>query len=132
MNLPILTANILTFLTLIGHTFIGDRDLKTIEPENIDSKFYSKLEQWVHARAHHYMVSMDFLLATIGLILINFTDFFQDKSLILQILSIYFLAYSIGFLVSIIVSKQFPKNYLKLGHWILLIIISGLIYLGAN
>jgi hypothetical protein len=132
MNLPILIANILTLVTLIGHTFLGDKDLKTIEPENIDSKFYSKLEQWVHARAHHYMISMDFLLATIGLILINFTDFFQDKWLLLHILSIYFLAYSVGFVVSIIVSKQFPKNYLKLGHWILLLIISVLIYLGSK
>ncbi|MCK9207817.1 MAG: hypothetical protein M0P66_11950, partial [Salinivirgaceae bacterium] len=93
---------------------------------------HTKLEKWVMARGAFHMVSMDFLLATIGLVLINFTGFFQDENLILTILAVYFLAYSISFLVSILISRQFPKNYLKLGQWILLLVISGLIYFGIN
>lgn len=84
------------------------------------------------ARGAFHIVSMDFLLATVGLTLVNFTDVFQDEKLILTILSIYFLSYAIGFLMSIIISKQFPKNYLKLGQWILLLLISGFIYFGAS
>jgi hypothetical protein len=84
------------------------------------------------ARGAFYIVSMDFLLATIGLILINFAEIFKEsQNLLQQILGIYFFMYSFGFLIVIAISKQFPKNYLKLGQWILLPIISGLIYLGT-
>ncbi|MFA6403250.1 MAG: hypothetical protein WCX31_16750 [Salinivirgaceae bacterium] len=129
MNTPIVIANVLTLLTFIVHTFWGDKELRVIEPSGDN---HAKLEKWVMARGAFHIVSMDFLLATIGLTLINFTGFFQDKNLILTILSVYFLAYSVGFLVSIIISRQFPKNYLKLGQWILLLLISVLIYLGIN
>ena len=129
MNTPILIANVLTLLALIVHAIWGDKDLRVIEPSGDN---HTKLEKWVMARGAFHMVSMDFLLATIGLVLINFTGFFQDENLILTILAVYFLAYSISFLVSILISRQFPKNYLKLGQWILLLVISGLIYFGIN
>ncbi len=132
MNLPILTANVLKLVIFAGHTFMGDKDLRVIEPENIDRDFNNKLEKWIHARAHLHIVSMGFLLATIGLTLINFTDWLPDEVLILKILSIYFLACSMGFLISVIISKEFPQKYLKLYQWILLLIISGLIYWGAS
>ncbi|HAN00052.1 MAG TPA: hypothetical protein DCQ26_15740 [Marinilabiliales bacterium] len=129
MNTPILIANVLTLLALIVHAIWGDKDLRVIEPSGDN---HTKLEKWVMARGAFHMVSMDFLLATIGLVLINFTGFFQDENLILTILTVYFLAYSISFLVSIFISRQFPKNYFKLGQWILLLVISGLIYFGIN
>jgi hypothetical protein len=130
MNILILIANVLALLTLIVHTFWGDKDLKVIEPKDTDVK---KIEKWVMARGAFHIVSMDFLLATIGLALINFTDIFKEtQNLLLQILAIYFLMYSIGFLIIILISKQFPKNYLKLGQWLLLLIISGLIFWGSK
>lgn len=129
MNTPIIIANILTFFTLIIHSFFGDKDIRVIEPTDKD---VNHLEKWIMARGAFHIVSMDFLLATVGLTLVNFTDVFQDEKLILTILSIYFLSYAIGFLMSIIISKQFPKNYLKLGQWILLLLISGFIYFGAS
>lgn len=130
MNFFILVANILALLTLIVHAFWGDKDLKVIEPKDND---INKIEKWVMARGAFHMVSIDFLIATIGLTLINFTEIFKESQiLLLQILSIYFLLYSIGFLIVIVISKQFPKNYLKLGQWILLLVISGIIHLGTN
>jgi hypothetical protein len=130
MNILILIANILALLTLIVHTFWGDRNLKVIEPKDTG---VNKIEKWVMARGAFHIVSMDFLLATIGLTLINFTEVFKEtQNLLLQILALYFFMYSIGFLIIVAISRQFPKNYLKLGQWILLLIISGLIYLGTN
>jgi len=130
MNILILIANGLALLTLIVHTFWGDKDLKVIEPKDND---VNKIEKWVMARGAFHIVSMDFLLATIGLTLINFTDIFNEtQNLLLQILAIYFFMYSIGFLIIVAISKQFPKNYLKLGQWILLLIISGLIFWGTK
>mgnify|MGYP001628009195 FL=1 len=130
MNIPILIANILTLFAFIIHTFIGDKELKIIEPEN-DAK-YLKQEKWTMARSGWHWVSFDLLFATIGLGIINFSDILESEKLFLQILSIYFLGYGIVWLIGIAISKSFPKNYLKLGQWILLWLISGLIFWGLN
>jgi hypothetical protein len=84
------------------------------------------------ARCGWHWISLDLLFASIGLALLNFTDFFKNEQTLLQILSIYFLGYAIVWLFIILISKQFLKNYLKLGQWILLLLISGLIYSGIN
>ena len=84
------------------------------------------------ARCGWHWISFDLLFASSGLALINFTDFFENEKTLLQILTVYFLGYAIVWVVTITISKQFPKNYLKLGQWILLLAISGLIYFGTN
>lgn len=132
MNGMILTANILTFLAFLIHTFTGDRELKIIQP-NFDSEDnYQKKEKWTMARCGWHWVSFDLLFASIGLALLNFTDYFENEKTLLQIMAIYFLGYAIVWALTITISKQFSKNYLKLGQWILLFIISVLIYFGTN
>lgn|SRR5699024_5916784 len=129
MNIPLLIANFVLLLAVIVHVFWGDKDLKAIDP---DDNNHEKTEKWVMARGAFHIVSVDFLMAAIGLTLINFTSVFdKSKILLLTIMSIYFLMYAIAFFVSIVISKQFPKNHLKLGQWILLLLTSGLIYLGT-
>lgn len=132
MNILILLANILTLLAFFIHTFMGDRELKTIEPENENDENYLKREKWTMARSGWHWISFDLLFATIVLGIINFTDYLESEKLLLQILAIYFLGYGIVWLIGIAISKSFPKNYLKLGQWILLWLISGLIYWGLN
>jgi len=132
MNIPILMANILTLLAFISHTFMGDKELKIIEPENENDEKHLKREKWTMARSGWHWVSFDLLFATIGLGLINFTNSLESEQLLLQILAVYFLGYGIVWLIGITISKRFPKNYLKLGQWILLWLISGLIYWGLN
>jgi hypothetical protein len=132
MNLPILIANVLMLLAFVAHTFVGDKELKINEPIEGDEKIIQKREKWTMARCGWHWVSFDLLFSTIGLGLINFTDYFDNEKTVLQILTIYFLGYAIVWALTIVISKQFPKNYLKLGQWILLLIISGLIYYGSN
>jgi hypothetical protein len=132
MNILILIANILTLLAFFIHTFMGDRELKIIQPSTDLIKGTEKQEKWTMARCGWHWISLDLLFATIGLALINFTDYFDNEKTLLQILTIYFLGYSIVWALTIAISKQFPKNYLKLGQWILLLLISGLIYFGTN
>jgi hypothetical protein len=132
MNIPILIANILTLFAFFIHTFMGDHELKTIEPENENDEKYLKREKWTMARSGWHWISLDLLFATIGLGIINFTDFLESESLLLQILAIYFLGYGVVWLIGIAISKSFPKNYLKLGQWILLWLISVLVYWGLN
>jgi len=132
MNISIVTANILTLLAFFIHTFIGDRELKIIQPATSTDNLVNKQEKWTMARCGWHWISLDLLFASIGLALLNFTDFFKNEQTLLQILSIYFLGYAIVWLFIILISKQFLKNYLKLGQWILLLLISGLIYSGTN
>jgi hypothetical protein len=132
MNIPILVANILTFLAFLIHTFSGDKALKIIEPAKETDENFQKQGVWTMVRCGWHWISFDLLFATIGLALINFTNFFDNENTLLKILSVYFLGYAIVFALTIAISKQFPKNYLKLGQWVLLLVISGLIYWGAN
>lgn len=132
MNILILIANILTLLAFFIHSFVGDRELKIIQPTQNTDDLVNKQEKWTMTRCGWHWVSFDLLFATVGLGLINFSDFFDNEKTLLQILSLYCLGYAIVWALTIAISKQFPKNYLKLGQWILLLIISGLIYFGAN
>jgi hypothetical protein len=130
MNIPILIATLLTFLAFVIHTFAGDRELKINEPTETDDNF-RKRGTWTMARCGWHWISFDLLFASIGLTLINFTNFFDNENTLLRILSVYFLGYAVVWALTIAISKQFPKNYLKLGQWILLLVISGLVYCGT-
>ncbi|MDF3026005.1 MAG: hypothetical protein K0S23_312 [Fluviicola sp.] len=132
MNIAILSANILTLFAFVLHTFVGDKELKVNEPSETSEDKFLKREKWTMARCGWHWISFDLLFASIGLALINFTNFFDNEKTLLQILTIYFLGYAIVWVITITISKQFPKNYLKLGQWILLLLISGLIYFGTN
>lgn len=127
----ILAASILTSLAFFIHTFIGDKELKLLEPEYEADKDYLKTEKWTMTRCGWHWLSFDLLLASIGLFIINFTDYFIHEKTLLQILSIYFSGYSIVWAFTIFISKPFPMNYLRLGQWMLLLVIAVLIYLGV-
>lgn len=114
------------------HAFVGDKELKVNEPTQVNDENFQKREKWTIARCGWHWVSFDLLFATIGLGLINFTNYFENEKTLLQLLTVYFLGYAVVWTLTIAISKQFPKNYLKLGQWILLLLISGLIYFGTN
>lgn len=131
MNIPILIANVLTFLAFIIHTFVGDKEHKILQPETNNTDWVNKQEKWTVARCGWHWVSLDLLFASIGLAVINFTDFFENEKILLQILTIYFLVLSLVWIFIIFISKHFEKNYIKLGQWLLLLIFTGLIYWGT-
>ncbi|MCA6379717.1 MAG: hypothetical protein IM574_09085 [Cytophagales bacterium] len=129
MNLALLAANALILITFIAHTFWGDTEYRILEP--VDGSTDHR-EKWTMGRGAFHIVSADFLLAFIGLTLINFTEHVKEKSLILTLLSIYFFAYGLAFLLTLIISKKFKNSFLKLGQWLLLFTIAGLIYWGRE
>ena len=119
----------MVLLTFLVHTFAGDRAYKRIEPADDNP---SNQEKWTMGRGAFHIVSADFLLASIGLTLLNFTEYFSDKKLLLNILSIYFFTYGLAFLFTLIISRKFPNSFMKLWQWLLMFVISGLIYFGSN
>ena len=110
---------------------MGDKELKIIQPTADIYNWTNKQEKWTMARCGWHWVSFDLLFASIGLALINFTDFFDNEKSLLQILTFYFLGLTFVWTITIFISKSFKKNFLKLGQWLLLLIISGLIYWGT-
>lgn len=131
-NLAILFANILTALAFFAHTFGGDIEISSIQPAiNIDN-WAEKQQIWTMARCGWHWISFDLLFASVALALINFTNFFENKKTILQILSFYFFGYAIVWIFVLLISNTFPYSFLKLGQWILLLTIGGLIYYGTK
>lgn len=128
MNACLLIANVIALISVIVHIFFGDKDLKSIEPDGKNDK---KLENWIMARGAFHVVSVDMVMITVGLTLINFTDLLHPhRTVLLTIMSIYFLLYALFFFLILIISKPFAKKFLKLCQWALFLLMSGLIYFG--
>jgi hypothetical protein len=129
MNVALLAANALVLLTFIAHTFWGDQEYKLLEPVTKDT---DHREKWTMGRGAFHIVSADFFLAFIALTLINFTEFVSEKSFILTLLALYFFAYGLAFLITLLISKKFKNSFFRLGQWMLLFTIAGLIYWGIE
>jgi len=130
MNTALLIANFLAFFTFMIHTFAGDWEYRKIEPEPGSSVRLRIF--WTMGRGAFHIVSIDFLLATIGLAVINFTAYFEDTKLLLNLLAIYFFAYGLAFLITLIISKKFPNIYFKMWQWLLLMGTGAFIYWGNS
>ncbi|HAS43792.1 MAG TPA: hypothetical protein DCS93_25145 [Microscillaceae bacterium] len=132
MNTYLIIANILTGLAFLAHTFQGDKELEVIGIKNQEDNWANKQEKWTMARCGWHWVSFDLLMATVGLSVINFTDWITQELLLVKLLSVYFAGYAVFWIITLLISQSFPKKYLKLGQWILLLVISGLLYLGLG
>lgn len=130
MNTVLIIANVLVFFTFMIHTFAGDREYQKIEPES-DSPERLRIF-WTMGRGAFHIVSIDFLFASIGLALINFTDYLGESELLLNLLTLYFFGYGIAFLTSLVISRKFDNIYLKMWQWLLMLVIAGLIYWGNS
>ena len=132
INIPILLANILTGLAFLAHTIGGDIEINSIQPALNINNWVVKQQIWTMARCGWHWISFDLLFASIALTLINFTNYFEHKKTILQLLSLYFFGYAIVWFVVILISQSFPNNFINLGQWLLLLTIGGLIKYGTK
>ena len=133
MNAPLLIANILTFLGVIAHIFIADKEIKIIEPLPNSDNWITKQQKWTMVRGAFHLVTVDSLCLTIVLGVINFTDLIPvgSEQIILKFLALYMLLLACCWLIVLSISKQFTKIYFKLWQWTYFIITGGLIYLGT-
>lgn len=131
MNIPLLAANILIFLAFFVHVFMGDKNVHIIEPLPGTDNYIKKQRVWTMARGAFHVISVDVFCLNILLPVINFTDIIPNKNLILKLVSIYLLLWAIVFIFMILLSKPFKNRFVKLGQWILFLVLSGLIYWGS-
>jgi len=130
MNTALVIANLIAFFTFLVHTFGGDGAYRKIEPVSGSPKRQRIF--WTMGRGAFHIVSIDFLFATIGLFLINFTDYFKDTKLLLNLLAIYFMGYAVAFFVTLMLSTKFENIYSKMWQWILMLLNATFIFLGTN
>lgn len=126
MDSRLVIANIIVLIALVFHFYWGDKDIQSISPKASEAK---KVENWIMARGAFHVVSMDlFIIATV-LSLLNFTDLLtQYRTILLTIMSIYFMLNALVFFIVVAISAPLNKKFLKLFQWSIFIIISALIY----
>lgn len=132
MNAFLIVANVLTLLAFFVHTFVGDKELHLIEPDDEQKPRLKRRAVWTMTRCGWHWISWDLLMATILLANLNFWDFFSSSDEILLLLTVYFMGYALVWFLTILISKKFKKNFLYLGQWMLLLTISILIYFGST
>ena len=131
-NIPLLLALLFTSLAFFAHTIGGDLELTIIQPKKDTDNWLEKQHIWAMARCGWYWISFDLFFASVIFAIINFSKIIKQPKTVLNLLMIYFLSYAIVWFFVICISPTFPNNFFKLGQWILLSTISGLIYLGAK
>lgn len=125
-------AKIIRTVAFLAHTIGGDIELKSIQPAINVNNWVEKQQIWTMARCGWHWISFDLLFAAIALTLINFTNYFEHKKTILELLSIYFFGYALVWFVVILISPPFSNNFINLGQWILLLTIGGLTKYGTK
>ena len=131
MNGFLMTANILTMLAFLIHAFGGDAEICKIRPRNFGEESEADLQMWVMSRCGWHWISIDLLIASVVMSLINFTSILPQEMFLIKILAFCFSAYAVVWLLGILISPKFQMSFLKLGQWLLLAVIAVLLYLGV-
>ena len=128
MNIPLLIASMLSLLAFGVHAFIGDKEYRALKPE--EAAPIKVKETWIQARAGWHWVSTDLLLSGMLLLIMATTSIIEAKAEISLLLSLYFFACGVAWLITVIRSKSQSKQVYVLGQWIFCFLMSGLIYSG--
>ena len=110
MNGYLIAASVLTLLAFFVHTFVGDKELRVLEPERKKEMVKRETVIWTMSRCGWHWISFDLLFVTLGLALITFTDILTNELQLLQIISVYFFGYGIVWLITLAISKSFPNS----------------------
>ncbi len=128
MSIPLLIANLLTFLAFLAHTFVGDQEIHLLIDQN-DGPTRQYRSTWTMARCGWHWVSLDLLIASVLMAVINFSDLLPEEGAITLLLAIVFSAYGLIWMVTILISPTFSRRFFLLGQWLLLLVIGGLLFL---
>lgn len=129
MNWLSLIAGVLTLLAFLAHAIMGGREFAHIAPVDASEKAAEVRLQVING---WHWVSTDLLLAGLGFILIAATDLIPNERAILLGLSGYFLIIAVVWLATtMITSRVRPLVIVRLGQWILSLVLSALSYSAA-
>ena len=128
MSWLLLSANVLTVLAFVAHTFVGDSELHVLMDGQANATRQYR-STWTMARCGWHWISTDLLAASALLFCINFYDFLPHEEAIVLVLGVFFVAYALIWFVTILLSPRFKRRFFLLGQWALLLVIGGLLLL---
>lgn len=128
MNIPVLIVAIIMLIAVVAHLFGGTKETAAIKPGGADKKLTA---QWVQAMCAFQMLTVDLLAVMIGLFAIFFYDFGSIEQSITLLLSLLFFLWGVAWVVQMLWLKKSGVTLLRLPHWVIWFLCSGLLYFGA-
>ncbi len=127
MNYPLVAAWLLSTAAFFAHTFMGDRELKVLSPEDKGNDSLKAQAIWTMGRAGWHWVSVDLLCTSFISGLSLFSSMIPHEETILGLVGGYFLIQGLVWIMVLTFSPPFAGRWLKLGQWILLWVIAALL-----
>ena len=127
MNIPVLIVAIITLIAFVAHVIGGTRETAAIAPKEDDKLVVS----WVQAMCAFQMLAVDLLALALLLFAIVFWDLGPGESLILQLASVLYFLWGVVWVVQVLWLKRPSATLLRLPHWIIWLLCSGLLYFGS-
>lgn len=125
MNIPLLVSAVLSTATVFLHVFGGDKEARELQPAATAP--VKQKTVWTMLRGTFHWVTFDLLLATVLQWLLLVSDVIVHKHQALVGLALYFVCAAVFWVINLLVSPKFPRNWLLLGQWLLLLVIAGLL-----
>ena len=128
MNIPVLIVACITLLAVIAHVIGGTRETAAIAPDPKDSKLTA---HWVQAMCAFQMLAVDLLVVAVALFAIALKDFGEMESVAIQFFSGLFFLWGVVWVVQVVWLKREAVGLMRLPHWIVWFVCSGVLLLGA-
>ena len=128
MNIPVFIVACISILALVAHIVGGTKETSAIVPASQDDKL---TVNWVQAMCAFQMLSVDLLAVTVALFAIALWDIIPHESQVVLFLSLLFFLWGLVWVVQVRWLKRPAASLLRLPHWIVWFLCSGLLYVGS-
>lgn len=129
MNIPVLIVAVITLVAFFAHLIGGTRETAKLEPDGADPRLMS---HWVQAMGAFQMLSVDLLAVGGVLLAVAVWDLGAVERIIIQAGILLFLAWGVVWVVQMLWLKRSGVSLLKLPHWLVWFVCSGLLVWGLN
>ncbi len=129
MNIPVLiVAVVMTFATL-GHVAIGTKETATLEPKGASGK---PMANWVQTMCAFQMLTLDLVVLTGLLFVIALWDVLPAEPQITLGIAAYFALQGLLWMGQVVWFARPGATLLSLPHWLVWLVLAGLLWLGAS
>lgn len=125
MNIPVLIVAIIMALAVVAHIIGGTRQTADIAPEKDELT-----ASWVQAMCAFQMLAVDLLAVALLLGAVLIWDMGPVEQVILRLLSLLFLLWGLVWVAQVLWLRRPSATLLRLPHWAVWFLCSGLLYAG--
>lgn len=128
MNIPVLIVACITLVAFVAHVIVGTKETASIAPAPEEKKLTA---DWVQAMCAFQMLSVDLLAVSAALFAVVFLDLGSIENQIVLLISLLFLIWGVVWVVQLLWLKRPAANLLRLPHWAIWFVCSGLLFYGS-